>query len=155
MNNCKGIRCDGLNCNRKCHDGFCWQHKNCQNPAFVVKKQQKSPVKKSPVIMNKKPPVQKSPIKAVNKSPIQRQAVKQPVKPKINVLIYTIPTCPYCIKAKELLRNKNIPYKDIDLSNNPSLRKQLIEQTGQKTVPQIFINNKFIGGYTELSKLKL
>lgn len=153
MNNCKGIRCDGLNCNRKCCNDFCWQHKK---PVFAVKQQkspikmvQKSPIKtvnKSPVKMNNKKLV--SPIKMVNKSPIK-------MNPSKKVVIYTTPTCPYCIRAKELLRNKNIEYKEVDLSNNPSLRKQLIEKTGQKTVPQIFINDKFIGGYTELSKLKL
>lgn len=72
----------------------------------------------------------------------------KPKSPKIVVIIYTIPTCSYCIKAKLLLDKKSIPYKEI-IVNDP-IKRQLIKKTGQKTVPQIFINDKFIGGYTDL-----
>lgn len=71
--------------------------------------------------------------------------------PKSKVVIYTTKTCSYCIKAKKLLNNHNITYKEIVV--NPMIMKQLIKRTGSKTVPQIFINGKFIGGYTELTKI--
>lgn len=67
------------------------------------------------------------------------------------VVIYTLPTCSYCIKAKKLLKARHMNYKEIIVT--PSIMKQLIKKTGIKTVPQIFINNKFIGGYTDLLKL--
>ncbi len=67
-------------------------------------------------------------------------------KPKI--IIYTLPTCPYCIKAKLFLDQKNIPYTEIIVNNQ--IKKQLIKKNGQKTVPQIFINDQFIGGYNDL-----
>ncbi len=66
------------------------------------------------------------------------------------VIIYSISSCPYCIKAKNLLSKKHIPYKEI-IVNKQSIRK-LMKITGQSTVPQIFINGQFIGGYTDLVK---
>jgi glutaredoxin 3 len=138
MNQCNGMRCDGFKCQRKCNDTFCWQH----NKKSAV-------VNRSPVINKKSPVVNRSPV--INK-PSPRIVRKSPKK-AINVLIYTIPTCPYCIKAKQLLTSKNIPYIEVNLQNEPVLRNKLIEKTGQKTVPQIFINDQFIGGYNELSKI--
>lgn len=73
------------------------------------------------------------------------------------VVIYTVDYCPYCNKAKKLLSEKGIEFEDHDLtSNEAEERKKLgamIGSTGRTTVPQIFIDGKHIGGYTELEKL--
>src|SRR5688572_8090573 len=71
-----------------------------------------------------------------------------------NVVIYTKAKCKYCSETKELLRKKDILYIDIDVTWDKELHQKLINQTGQKTVPYIFIKDKFIGGYTELAKLE-
>ena len=71
--------------------------------------------------------------------------------------IYTVDYCPYCHKAKELLDKKNIPYKEIDITENEDVyRKELgdfYEIKGTVTVPQIIINGKRIGGFDVLESL--
>jgi len=70
------------------------------------------------------------------------------------VVIYTKTTCPYCIGAKQLLDRLNADYEEIIVDNRPELRKKLAdENNGWKTVPMIFINNNFIGGFDDLKKL--
>ena len=72
----------------------------------------------------------------------------------IQVIIYVREGCVYCKMAKDLLLENKITYEAIDLDSNPELQKKLIEKTQQTTVPYVFINNKFIGGYNDLLKLK-
>jgi len=73
-----------------------------------------------------------------------------------NVEIYTVNYCPYSKKAKAILDNNGIPYKEIDITGNePEMRAKLAQMTGgQQTVPQIFVNGKYIGGCTELQELE-
>lgn len=68
----------------------------------------------------------------------------------MNILIYTTKTCIYCNLAKKLLNEKKLTFKEINVEDNLNLFKDLIKKTNHKTVPQIFINDIFIGGYTEL-----
>lgn len=68
----------------------------------------------------------------------------------MNIIIYTTTTCIYCNLTKKILEEKKLKYKEINLENNLDLFKDLIKKTNHKTVPQIFINDKFIGGYTDL-----
>lgn len=70
---------------------------------------------------------------------------------KTKVTIYTLSSCPYCIKTKQLLEDNLMPYTEIDV--NKINKQQLFKKTGMKTVPQIFINNKLIGGYDQLYKI--
>ena len=73
------------------------------------------------------------------------------------VVIYTVDYCSYCKKALMLLKEKNIPYKEIDISSNEDeYRKKLGEYydiQGKVTVPQIIIGDKRIGGFDVLEKL--
>lgn len=69
------------------------------------------------------------------------------------VVIYTTTTCPYCTAAKALLHRKKIPFQEINVENEAAKRQWLKEATGQKTVPQIFIDDRPIGGYQELVAL--
>lgn len=69
------------------------------------------------------------------------------------VRIYTTTHCGYCTAAKSLLGARGVAFQEIDCSNDFATRKWLIEQTGQRTVPQIFIGGVPVGGFTELSGL--
>jgi len=69
------------------------------------------------------------------------------------VRVYTTRICAYCHAAKRLLSKKDIPYQDIDVSMDHETRRWLVEQSGQRTVPQIFIGDDAIGGFTELRAL--
>lgn len=71
-----------------------------------------------------------------------------------NIRIYTTPYCPYCVRAKQLLRQKQAAFDDIDVSNDPEQRQVLVALTGQRTVPQIFINDQSIGGCDDLFALE-
>lgn len=69
------------------------------------------------------------------------------------VKIYTTNYCEFCRRAKELLRSKGIPFEEIDVTDDDATRDWLVQKTGYKTVPQIFIDEKPIGGYEELTEL--
>ena len=70
-----------------------------------------------------------------------------------NVKILSSPTCSYCHAAKDLLKQKGIPYQEIDISSGNNEAQQLLSQSGRRTVPQIYIDEKLIGGFAELSIL--
>ena len=62
------------------------------------------------------------------------------------ITIYTTPYCPFCIRAKQLLKSKNIDFKEIDLSEEPDKFDDMSKKSnGARTVPQIFANDKHIG----------
>ena len=71
------------------------------------------------------------------------------------VLAYTVDYCPYCKKAKALLKEKGVDFEDVDITaNEDAMRKKIAEISGGRTtVPQIFINGVHIGGYTDLKAL--
>lgn len=69
------------------------------------------------------------------------------------VTIYTREWCGYCTAALALLNKKGVEFEHIDASGNQELRKKIAKDSGQSTVPQIFIDGKPIGGYSELSAL--
>ena len=70
-----------------------------------------------------------------------------------DVQIYTTRVCGYCIAAKRLLSAKEIPYEEIDVTGDDARRGWLVETTGRRTVPQIFIRGQSVGGYDELAGL--
>ena len=73
---------------------------------------------------------------------------------KGQITLYTTTYCPYCTYAKDFLTRKNLPFREVDVTNEPSLREALVEQTkGRTTVPQIFIGDVSIGGYDDLVAL--
>ncbi len=71
------------------------------------------------------------------------------------VRLYTTQICPYCIRAKALLQERRIPYEEIDVSGDHEKRAWLVQVTGRRTVPQIFIGEESIGGFDELRALDL
>jgi glutaredoxin 3 len=70
-----------------------------------------------------------------------------------DVRIYTTRFCGYCVAAKRLLGARGVAYEEIDVSGDDSRRAWLVQTTGQRTVPQIFIRGESIGGYRELAAL--
>lgn len=70
-----------------------------------------------------------------------------------DVTIFTTSTCPYCRNAKALLTSKNISYKELNVENDMNLRKEMMNLSGRRTVPQIFIGNHHVGGFDDLAML--
>lgn len=70
------------------------------------------------------------------------------------VEVYTTTYCPFCHRAKALLNSKGVAFEEIDVTNDPELRRKMVELSGgRRTVPEIFINGRIIGGYDELRAL--
>lgn len=70
------------------------------------------------------------------------------------VELYTTPFCPYCHRAKALLKRKGIAFKEIDVTMVPGARDEMVKRSdGRRTVPQIFIDGRGIGGSDELYEL--
>lgn len=69
------------------------------------------------------------------------------------IVIYTTASCPYCNNAKQLLAQKRLDYTEIRIDTDPAKRAKMIELTGRRTVPQIFISGNPIGGFDDLSAL--
>ena len=69
--------------------------------------------------------------------------------------IYSTDNCPWCIRAKALLRTRGLDFEEIDISSDPVHALAMIERSGRRTVPQIFIDDQPIGGFDELSKMSL
>ena len=70
------------------------------------------------------------------------------------IVIYTTATCPSCIGAKKLLDRKKLKYSEIAVDKDPAKREEMIELSGRRSVPQIFINGKHVGGFDDLQKLQ-
>ncbi len=72
-----------------------------------------------------------------------------------NVEIYTTSVCGYCHRAKTLLASKGVKYAETDVMSNPAKRAEMMKRAnGGRTVPQIFIGGKHIGGSDELAALE-
>jgi glutaredoxin 3 len=69
------------------------------------------------------------------------------------VKVYTTRFCGYCTAAKGLLAKRGIDYEEVDVSSADEVRRWLLDVTGARTVPQIFIDDAPVGGYQELAKL--
>jgi glutaredoxin 3 len=67
--------------------------------------------------------------------------------------MYTTRWCGYCVRAKALLQGKGIPFDEVSLDGDAAFRRKLFDLTGGWTVPQILIDDRPIGGYTELWRL--
>ena len=69
------------------------------------------------------------------------------------VTIYTTSYCPFCFRAKALLQSKQIEFEEIDVTEDRELRAEMEQLSQRRTVPQIFINGKSIGGYDDALRL--
>lgn len=72
----------------------------------------------------------------------------------IEVIIYSKDYCPYCVKAKTLLKRKGVAFREIDITRDENLQKEVFEKSGgRRTVPQIFIGKHHVGGFDDLHAL--
>lgn len=70
------------------------------------------------------------------------------------VVMYSTAVCPYCIRAEKLLERKGVhDIEKIRVDLQPELRAEMMEKTGRRTVPQIYIGDKHVGGYDDLASL--
>jgi len=66
------------------------------------------------------------------------------------VVIYSTRICPYCVRAKNFFTKKDIEYTEIMIDSDIALMREMIEKTGRKSVPQIFIGDYHVGGFDDL-----
>ena len=69
------------------------------------------------------------------------------------VRVYTTPFCGYCTRVKQLLARKGVSFQEIDVAGDHELRAWLVRASGRFTVPQVFIDGKPYGGFTDLLAL--
>lgn len=73
--------------------------------------------------------------------------MQQIVDKKQKVIVYSTPSCPYCTSAKQFLKEHNISYEDIDVRKEPDKAREMIEKSGQMSVPVLDINGTIIVGF--------
>jgi glutaredoxin 3 len=69
------------------------------------------------------------------------------------VLMYVKSWCPYCDRARALLKAKGLSFQEIDIESQPEQRDEMIRRSGRRTVPQIFIGSRHIGGSDDIHEL--
>lgn len=69
------------------------------------------------------------------------------------VTIYTTDYCPYCTRAKQILTREGVAFTEVDVTGNDSKRAWLVQNTGQRTVPQIFFGEESVGGCSDLEEI--
>lgn len=69
------------------------------------------------------------------------------------IQVYTKDWCPYCVKAKALLKSKKLDYQEVDVTSDLKFEQEMIQRSGRRTVPQIFIDRESVGGYDDLAQL--
>lgn len=70
------------------------------------------------------------------------------------VTLYTTRFCPYCVQAKALLDEKSVAYTELPVDGNPELRQTMMERSGRRTVPQIWVGDYHVGGFDDLWALE-
>ena len=66
------------------------------------------------------------------------------------ITVYSASWCPYCQRAKALLREKGLAFTEIDVDEDPGRRADMLARSGRRTVPQIFIGDRHVGGFDDL-----
>ena len=69
------------------------------------------------------------------------------------VVVYSTASCPYCVRAKNLLAMKNVSFEEIRIDLNPALREEMESLSKRRSVPQIFIGGRHVGGFDDLNAL--
>lgn len=67
----------------------------------------------------------------------------------MKVEIYSTPTCPYCVKAKEFFKGKKIKFVDYNVAEDPEMAKKMVEKTGQMGVPVIMVDDQVVIGFDQ------
>jgi glutaredoxin 3 len=69
------------------------------------------------------------------------------------VTIYSTRICPYCVRAKALLDEKHVAYTEVLVDEDPEKRAEMMQKSGRRTVPQIFVGSRHVGGFDDLYTL--
>jgi len=69
------------------------------------------------------------------------------------ITVYTKDNCPYCVRAKRLLERKGVAFEEVNVEGRDDLRVWLVEASGQKTVPQVFVGERSLGGFSDIDAL--
>lgn len=69
------------------------------------------------------------------------------------ITMYSTQFCPYCVRAKQLLASKNLVYTEIRVDQDPQQRQVMMERSGRRTVPQIWVGETHVGGFDDLWRL--
>lgn len=72
---------------------------------------------------------------------------------KVPILMYTTRFCPYCVRARQLLKSRGLEFSDVAVDLNPQLRQEMTQRSGRRTVPQIWVGETHVGGFDELWQL--
>jgi glutaredoxin 3 len=72
-----------------------------------------------------------------------------------HVLMYTTAACPYCVRAKMLLQRKGVEPEERRIEGSRELMREMLERSRRRTVPQIFIDDRHVGGYDDLADLDM
>jgi glutaredoxin 3 len=74
--------------------------------------------------------------------------------PTPDIVVYSTGWCPYCVRARALLERKGLPFREIKVDEDPAERETMLARSGgRRTVPQIFIGERHVGGFDELYAL--
>ncbi|HEY7885280.1 MAG TPA: glutaredoxin 3 [Cellvibrionaceae bacterium] len=71
----------------------------------------------------------------------------------VRIVMYTTAICPFCVNAKRLFAAKGVAVEEIRVDREPHLRDEMIAKSGRRTVPQIWIGERHVGGFTDLRAL--
>lgn len=69
------------------------------------------------------------------------------------ITVYTKDYCPYCIQAKNLLDSIGAAYQEVDITHDHDTLIEIVKKSGMRTVPQIFVNDACLGGYSDIAAL--
>jgi glutaredoxin 3 len=70
------------------------------------------------------------------------------------VIVYSTRICPFCVMAKRLLRAKGVDYEEVLVDTDDARRTEMMQRSGRRTVPQIFIDDRHVGGFDDLAALE-
>lgn len=70
------------------------------------------------------------------------------------VLVYSTRICPFCVMARRLLERKGVTFDEVKVDEDPVRRQEMMQKTGRRTVPQVFIGETHVGGYEDLAALE-
>ncbi len=79
--------------------------------------------------------------------------VRYPGDSKAPVFMYTTTWCPFCMRARDLLKRKGVEFDDLNLDEHPEMRGEMITLSGRRTVPQIWVGGQHVGGSDDLHAL--
>jgi glutaredoxin 3 len=86
-------------------------------------------------------------------APSSNQSTDQPKATGAAVVMYSRSWCPYCERARQLLKHKGVAFQEIDIEAQDGQREEMIRRSGRQSVPQIFIGEHHVGGSDELHEL--